>query len=86
VLFNVYFLTGDYWASTTAGNICSLFISNHCFVSASGIVTHLHLMPSLMSCIGTTSASCIMGTGSFLGVNSSRGLTLTPHLMLMPWS
>ena len=24
-------------------------------------------------------ASCIMGTGSFLGVKSGRGVTLTPH-------
>ena len=27
-----------------------------------------------------------MGTGSFPGVNSCRGLTLTPHPLLMPWS
>jgi hypothetical protein len=27
-----------------------------------------------------------MGTGSFPGVNSGRGVTLTPHLLLVPWS
>jgi len=27
-----------------------------------------------------------MGTGSFPGVKSGRGVTLTPHLLLMPWS
>ena len=30
--------------------------------------------------------SCIMGTGSFLVVKSGRGLTLTPHPLLVPWS
>ena len=27
-----------------------------------------------------------MGTGSFLGVKSGRGVTLTPHPLLVPWS
>jgi len=27
-----------------------------------------------------------MGTGSFLGVKSGRGVTLTPHHLLVPWS
>jgi len=27
-----------------------------------------------------------MGTGSFPGVKSGRGLTLTPHPLLVPWS
>jgi hypothetical protein len=31
-------------------------------------------------------ASCTMGTGSFPGVKSSRGVTLTPHPLLVPWS
>ena len=31
-------------------------------------------------------ASCTMGTGSFLGVKSGRGVTLTPHPLLVPWS
>ena len=34
---------------------------------------------------GAHQASCTMGTGSFPGVNSGRGLTLTTHL-LVPWS
>jgi len=33
---------------------------------------------------GTHPASCTMGTGSFPGVKSGRGLTLTPHLLLVP--
>ena len=32
------------------------------------------------------SASCTMGTGSFLEVKSSRGVTLTPHFLLVAWS
>ena len=35
---------------------------------------------------GAHSASCKMGTGSFPGVKSGRGVTLTPHLLLVPWS
>ena len=35
---------------------------------------------------GAHTASCKMGTGSFPGVKSGRGVTLTPHPFLMPWS
>ena len=31
-------------------------------------------------------ASCTMGTGSFPGVKCGRGVTLTPHPLLVPWS
>ena len=31
-------------------------------------------------------ASCTMGTGFFQGVKRSRGVTLTPHCLLVPWS
>jgi hypothetical protein len=33
---------------------------------------------------GTHPASCTMGTGSFPGVKSGRGVTLTPHPLLVP--
>jgi len=35
---------------------------------------------------GAYPASCTMGTGSFLRVKSDRGVTLTPHPLLVPWS
>ena len=35
---------------------------------------------------GAHPASCIMGTGSFPGVKSGRGVTLTPHPLLVLWS
>jgi hypothetical protein len=35
---------------------------------------------------GAHSASCTMGTASFLGVKGGRGMTLTPHPLLVPWS
>jgi len=35
---------------------------------------------------GAHPASCTMGTGSFPGVRSDRGVTLTPHPLLVPWS
>ena len=31
-------------------------------------------------------ASCTIGTGSFPGVKSGRGVRLTPHPFLVPWS
>jgi hypothetical protein len=34
----------------------------------------------------TQPASCTMGTGSFPRVKSGRGVTLTPHPLLVPWS
>jgi len=35
---------------------------------------------------GAHPASCTMGTGSFPGVKSGRGVTLTRHPLLVPWS
>ena len=35
---------------------------------------------------GAHPASCTMGTASFLGVKSGRGVNLTPHPLLEPWS
>jgi hypothetical protein len=35
---------------------------------------------------GTHPASCTMGTGPFSGVESGRGVTLTPHPLLVPRS
>jgi hypothetical protein len=35
---------------------------------------------------GAHPASCTVGTGSLPGVNSGRGVTLTPHHFLVPWS
>ena len=35
---------------------------------------------------GAHPVSCKMGTGSFPGIKSGRGVTLTPHPLLVPWS
>ena len=35
---------------------------------------------------GAHPASCTMGTWSFLGIKRGRGVTLTPHPLLVPWS
>jgi hypothetical protein len=35
---------------------------------------------------GAHPASCTMGTGSFPEIKSGRGVTLTPHPFLVPWS
>ena len=34
---------------------------------------------------GAHPVSCTMGARSFLGVKSGRGVTLTPHPLLVPW-
>ena len=36
--------------------------------------------------LGAHTAACTMGTRSFPGVKSGRGVTLTPHPLLVPWS
>jgi len=36
--------------------------------------------------LGAHPTSCTMGTGSFPRVKSGRGVTLTPHPLLVPWS
>jgi len=41
---------------------------------------------SLQTGPGAHPASSTMGTGSFPGVKSGRGVTLTPHPLLVPWS
>jgi hypothetical protein len=35
---------------------------------------------------GAHPGSCTMGTGSYPGVKYGRGVTLTPHPLLVPWS
>jgi len=35
---------------------------------------------------GAHPVSCMMGTGSFPGIKSGRGVTLTPQPPLVPWS
>ena len=41
----------------------------------------MNLLPALL-----LSASCTMGTGSFPGLKSGRGVTLTPRHLLVSWS
>ena len=36
--------------------------------------------------LGATPAFCTRGTGSFPGLKSGLGVTLTPHPLLVPWS
>ena len=42
--------------------------------------------PPVQTGPGAHPASCTMGNGSFLGVKSGRGVALTPHPLLVPWS
>jgi len=38
------------------------------------------------TCPGAHPTSCTMGTGSFQEIKCGRGVTLTPHTLLVPWS
>ena len=49
-------------------------------------VTAYLLSPWVQTGPGAHPASCTVGTGSFPGVKSGRGVTLTPHPILVPWS
>jgi hypothetical protein len=42
--------------------------------------------PSVQTGPGAQPASCTKGTGSFPRIKSGRGVTLTPHPLLVPWS
>ena len=42
--------------------------------------------PPVQTGPGAHTASCTMGTGSFLGVKYSRGVLLTTHPLLVLWS
>ena len=42
--------------------------------------------PPVHTCPGAHPASCTMGTGSFSGVKYGRGVLLTTHPILVPWS
>jgi len=41
---------------------------------------------TVQTCPGAHPASCTVGIGSFPGVKSGRGVTLTPYPLLVPWS
>ena len=42
--------------------------------------------PPVQTGPGAHPASCTMGTGSLPEVKSGRGVSLNPHLLLVPWS
>jgi len=47
-----------------------------------GVVFSVHVQTGP----GAHQPLCTLGTCSFLGVKSGRGVNLTPHPLLMPWS
>jgi hypothetical protein len=54
--------------------------------SGDRIPVGVRFSPPVQTDPGAHPASCTMGTGSFPGVKSGRGMRLTPHLLLVPWS
>jgi len=47
-------------------------------------VPRMRFSPPIQTDPGAHPASCTMGIGSFPGVKSGRGVTLTPHPLLVP--
>jgi len=58
----------------------------HCFSCEWNKYTALVKLPPVQSSSGAHPASRTMSTGSFPGVKSGRGVTLTPHPLLVTWS
>jgi hypothetical protein len=71
----IKFGPGSVVGIATSYRLDSLEIESRCGVRFS---VHVQAGP------GANPASYTLGTGSFLGVKSGRGMTLTPHPLLVP--
>jgi len=57
--------------------------------TSTNVATASQIIPPILPSMtgpGAHPASCTMGTGSFPGEKSGRGVTLSPHPILVPWS
>jgi len=66
------------------GNVVD--IATGCGLDGPGIESRQGFSAPVQTGPGAHPAFCTMGTGSFPGVKSGRGVTLTPHPLLVPWS
>jgi hypothetical protein len=72
-------------ASSISGPGSSVCIANDYGLDGPGIESRWRRhFPPVQTDPGTHPASCTMGTGSFPGVKCGRGVTLTPHPLLIP--
>jgi len=73
-------------------NNCTIhLVTIICFLWHSYIIRCMHVilrefLVMYAKVTGTHPAFCTMGAGSYPGVKSGRGVTLTPHPLLVPWS
>jgi hypothetical protein len=74
--------------SNTCGSGSSVGIANGYGLDGPGIESRWEARFSapVQTGLGAHPASCTMGTGSSPGVESGRGVTLTPHPLLVPRS
>ena len=70
------------------GRESSVGIATGCGLEGTGIQSRLgaRFFEPVQTGPGAHPASCTISTGSFPGVNSGRGVTMTPHPFLVPWS
>jgi len=80
------FLTRAAWRRFGPGS--SVGIATELWVGRSGDRNPLaaRFSAPVQTSPGAHPASCTMGTGSFPGVKCGRGVTLTTHPLLVPWS
>jgi hypothetical protein len=85
--FTVYTAYGICHASAlTSGPGSSVGIANRVRVERSGdrIPVEATFSVPIQTGPGAHTASCTLGTGSLPGVKSGRGMTMTPHPLLVP--
>ena len=72
---------------TVYGTVSSVGIATGYGLDGAGIESQwrVRFTAPVQICPGAHRASCTIGTGSFPGVKSGRGLTLTPRPVLVPW-
>jgi hypothetical protein len=58
--------------------------STQLFATAKGILVGERFYAPIQTSPGAHSASCKLGTGSYLWVECGQGVTLTPHPLLVP--
>jgi len=76
------------WPQTRGGPGSSVGIATGYGLDGPGIKSKVRARFSapVQTCPGAHPASSTIGTGSFPGVKSGQGVTLTPYLPLVPWS
>ena len=83
VFYNIFFALNVGWVAQTVQRLATGWIVRG---SKKKIPVGARFFTPVQTGPGAHPASCTMGTGSLPGVKSGRGVTLTRHPLLVPWS